>query len=289
MPGGTTAPGVDTASYGAYPLDNVEPCRYSASVAVAVRKAWKVGDMAKLTGEGPAYQQVADELRRDIKAGVYQPSADLPSNPALMERFGVSTNTIQKALRILKAEGLVASNKGKSVYVRQVSRQISRSADYTVPVADGERAPYRLPSDQLTIAREVPPDDVAEALGLDAEEEAIRRGRVMLGEDGKVEEIVISWIPDSVASGTDLERPGRLKGGMPAALQRLGFPSRAVREWVDARMPTPDEARVLRLPEGTPVFRLLRITRSDNDRAVEALEMVLGGDRYRLEYDLPVS
>lgn len=245
--------------------------------------------MAKLTGEGPAYQQVANELRRRIKTGVYQPGADLPSTPTLMGDFGVSTNTIQKALRMLKAEGLLASNKGASVYVRVVNRQISRSAEYITPVGDGEPAPYRLPTGQLTIAREVPPDDVADALELDAEEEAIRRGRVMLDDDGKIEEIVVSWIPTSIADGTELERPAGLKGGMPTALLRLGFPPRTVTEWVDTRMPTPDEARILRLPEGTPVFRLLRLTKSENDRPVEALEIVMGGDRYRLEYDLLAS
>lgn len=245
--------------------------------------------MARLTGEGPAYQQVADELRRKIKTGVYQPGANLPSTPVLMGDYDVSTNTVQKALRILKAEGLVASHKGRSVFVREASRKISRSADYITPVGDGEPAPYRMSSDQLTIAREVPPDDVAEALGLDAEEEAIRRGRVMLDVSGKVDEIVVSWIPADVAGGTELERPARLKGGMPTTLKRLGFPPTSVKEFVDARMPTPDEARTLRLPEGTPVFRLLRVTRSANDRPVEALEIVLGGDKYRLEYDLLAS
>jgi DNA-binding GntR family transcriptional regulator len=66
----------------------------------------------------PPYQQVADELRREIQAGEYPPGKQLPSISELAERFAVAKNTVQAALRLLRDAGLVVARQGKGVYVR---------------------------------------------------------------------------------------------------------------------------------------------------------------------------
>ena len=60
--------------------------------------------------------QAADELRRMITEGRIGPR--LPSQMALAEQLGVSPMTIQRALKILKAEGLVRSVPGLGTFVR---------------------------------------------------------------------------------------------------------------------------------------------------------------------------
>src|SRR6185437_12001335 len=184
--------------------------------------------MADWNNPQPVYQRVADDLRAKIESGEFAPGDPLPATPALMKHYGIANATVQKALRLLKASGLVDSRKGSRVTVREVRRQISRSADYIQPVAEGESARYRLPSDRLAISREVPPDDIAEALRLDGGEEAIRRSRVMV--DGEsIVELVTSFIPAPIADDTELAQPRKLKGGMPTALRRLGYPPRGCR------------------------------------------------------------
>ncbi len=72
-------------------------------------------------------------------------------------------------------------------------------------------------------------------------------------------------------------------------LKRLGYPPRSPAiEWVDVRMPTSDEARLLQLPSGVPVFCILRLTKTEGDRPIEVTEMVLPGHKYRMEYRLPI-
>lgn len=244
--------------------------------------------MSDWSNPQPTYQLVANDLRAKIESGEYPPGATLPTTVALMKEYGIANATVQKALRALKAAGLVDSRKGSGVTVRQITRQISRSAEYIKPAAEGEKARYRLPSDRLAISRVIPPDDVAEALKLEDGEEVVKRSRVMV--DGKkIVELVSSFLPASVADDTELAAPAKLKGGVPSALRRLGYPPRRCVEWVDARMPRPEEIQLLNLGSGVPVFRLLRLTLADGDRPVEALEMILGADRYRLEYDLPIE
>ena len=54
-----------------------------------------------------------------------------------------------------------------------------------------------------------------------------------------------------------------------------------------ARMPTPDEARLLSLRPGVPVFRLVRTAYDMDGRAVEVCDTVMASDAYQLSYELP--
>lgn len=207
----------------------------------------------------------------------------------MMNLYNVSNTTAQTALRMLKGAGLVESQRGRGVYVRKVKRILSKSADYTSPPEPGTTN-YRAATRQLEIAEVVPPDDVADALGLAVGERAVRRGRVMVDKaNGQPVEIVASYFPVEIARDTPLDRPIAVKGSALSVLKDLGYPPRhPANEWVEGRMPTADESRILQLPPGTPILRLLRVTRTDNARPIEVLDMVFGADRYRLEYELPV-
>lgn len=60
----------------------------------------------------PAYQQVADELRRQILAGVLKPGHRLPSEADLAQLFGVGRGTVREALRLLVSRQLVETTRG---------------------------------------------------------------------------------------------------------------------------------------------------------------------------------
>ena len=66
----------------------------------------------------PAYAQVADTLRTDIRQGRYAPGSQLPSYEALMKQHGVSITVVRSAVRELKTEGLVYTHQGKGAFVR---------------------------------------------------------------------------------------------------------------------------------------------------------------------------
>lgn len=60
----------------------------------------------------PAYQQVADELRAQIVAGVVPPGQRLPTEPELGRLFGVSRGTVREALRVLVSQHLIETTRG---------------------------------------------------------------------------------------------------------------------------------------------------------------------------------
>ncbi len=73
--------------------------------------------MANWTGR-PAYAQLADALRAQIRSGHYPPGSQLPSYEALMRKHEVSVTVVRSAVRELKTEGLVLTHQGKGAFVR---------------------------------------------------------------------------------------------------------------------------------------------------------------------------
>ena len=66
----------------------------------------------------PKHAQVFATLRREIASGRWRVGERLPSEAALVHRFGHSRITIGRALRDLQAAGLVDRRAGSGTYVR---------------------------------------------------------------------------------------------------------------------------------------------------------------------------
>jgi len=67
----------------------------------------------------PDYRRVADDLREQIKDGRLAPGAKLPTKREMCAHYGVSSQTIESAMLVLKTEGLLDGRQGKGVYVAQ--------------------------------------------------------------------------------------------------------------------------------------------------------------------------
>lgn len=77
---------------------------------------WERG--APVWAEGRAkWKQLADEVRHRIKTGVYRPGGPLPSITSFEQEFGVTRNTMRKALRLLGEEGLIRPEPGVGTFV----------------------------------------------------------------------------------------------------------------------------------------------------------------------------
>jgi GntR family transcriptional regulator len=69
-------------------------------------------------GEGHAlYEQVAIEIRRAIANGEAKPGERLPPARDLAAVLGVNANTVFRALRLLRDEGLLEFRRGRGVTV----------------------------------------------------------------------------------------------------------------------------------------------------------------------------
>ena len=70
----------------------------------------------------PAYEQVKGWVRQHIASGAWKPGDPVPSEAVLMEQFGVSRMTVNRALRELMGEGLVTRVQGSGTFVAELHR-----------------------------------------------------------------------------------------------------------------------------------------------------------------------
>ena len=64
----------------------------------------------------PAYQVLSRQLRDEIAAGMYRGGARLPTESELVQRHGVSRQTVRRAFQDLVAEGVVYRVPGRGTY-----------------------------------------------------------------------------------------------------------------------------------------------------------------------------
>jgi len=242
------------------------------------------------------YKQIADHLRAAIDRGSLREGEQLPSEAQLMDHYGVARMTIRNALRVLQDEGLVTAEHGRGVYVRArppVRRLASDRfaqrhrkegmAAFTVEAAQIGATPG---VDMLTVTQAQPPAGIADRLGLADDSDVVVRSRRYLL-DGRPVETAVSYIPADLAKGTPIADPNPGPGGIYARLEEQGHTLARFTEDVSARMPTPEEARLLALRPGVPVFHLVRTAFDLDGRAVEVCDTVMAADAYQLSYELP--
>ena len=62
---------------------------------------------------------VVSKLQQQLSLGEYQPGEKLPSEPELMEQFGVGRSTIREAIRILANTGVLSVRQGSGTFVQE--------------------------------------------------------------------------------------------------------------------------------------------------------------------------
>lgn len=242
------------------------------------------------------YKQIADHLRDAIARAQLREGERLPSEAQLMEYYGVARMTIRNALRVLQDEGLTTAEHGRGVYVRArppVRRLASdrfaqrhRKEGNAAFNAEAAQIGARPEVDMLTVTESRPPLEIADRLGLDDTQVVVVRSRRYIL-DGQPVETAVSYIPCDLARGTPVADLNPGPGGIYARLEEQGHTLARFTEDVTARMPTPEEAKVLSLRPGVPVFRLTRTAYDVSGRAVEVCDTVMAADAYQLSYELP--
>lgn len=81
--------------------------------------------MKEVTHVRTKYQIIFDELKSNILSGTYSVGEQIPTESALQEMYGVSRQTVRKAILELSNEGFLRSEKGSGTYVSHQFRSKS--------------------------------------------------------------------------------------------------------------------------------------------------------------------
>lgn len=238
-------------------------------------------------------RQIADELRDEITSGRLAPGDKLPSESALVGRFGTAPQTARQAVALLKAEGLVVSERGRGVFVKKQPPTIhmgsdrfsrkTRSSGKAAFEAEIEAQGRKWGQEILELAEVPAPDWVAEWFDVEPGTTVfVRRRRNWVDDDPT--QIADSYYRLETVEGTAIRTHDTGPGGSYARLEERGHHLERFREEIAIRMPTPAETKALRLSPGTPVADLRRIAFTA-DGPVEVLTSVVAGDRHVFCYE----
>lgn len=92
----------------------------------------------------PLHEQVAAEIRRAIADGEAKPGERLPPAKDLAAILGVNTNTVLRALRLLRDEGLLEFRRGRGISVAGTPEQGAVVARARELVTFARRHGYRV-------------------------------------------------------------------------------------------------------------------------------------------------
>lgn len=240
----------------------------------------------------PVYLRIADELRAAILEGRLADGDRLPGENTLMQTYGVARMTARQALAVLRNEGLAVSRKGSGIFVR-LFKPVYRKSPARLSHErwgrgldiQGTESPSRQRSvDQVKVGPVPAPPHISDAFGIEANELVICRSR-RYSIDNKPVQLAVSYIPIEIAQGTPITEVDTGPGGTYARLADLGYEPVAFLERLFARMPTPDDAKRLDLPAGTPILVVTRYARTTEGRIVEVNDITLDASIYVLEYE----
>ncbi|SCD39671.1 GntR family transcriptional regulator [Streptomyces sp. DpondAA-D4] len=133
------------------------------------------------------YLQIADDLAAQIRSGVLRAGDAVPSETVLMERYGVASGTVRKAVAELRATQLIETHHGRGSFVRSrppVQRKSSdrfrrshRKAGKAAYLAEAEQSGGRPSVQVLFIGPVEAPEEIAERMEVPVGSQVLARKR----------------------------------------------------------------------------------------------------------------
>jgi GntR family transcriptional regulator len=238
-----------------------------------------------LTGSGPKWQQIADDLRTQIEAGDLAPGDPIPSETQLTARYDVARATVRQAVQALRASGLVVVEHGRATRVRaSIGISGTQRLDFSPAISRDTTGFHTWDAHGWTDVE----DPSCYRTSLAQHAPALHRApgepvfvlERQLEHDNGTQITHRTYLPFATAATCPpLEaNPFQAPADLYQALTDAGH----VLHWDDATtatMPTPDEATTLEIPDGVPLIIHARITTNADDVPLILEETRLPADR----------
>jgi GntR family transcriptional regulator len=253
----------------------------------------------------PVYQRIADDLRRKIDDGTLAVGARIPSRTELKRAYAASDQTVDRAVRVLKAAGYAMGQFGRGVFVSDrmpIGTLVRGSHTADSPLAaevglvrprsetgSGNIQPHLIW--EATSVVTVAGPRIAERLEVDPAEPVMRTDYEFLADHRPVQ-LATSWERLSLTEGTEVAYPDRgpfARCGVPGRFAAIGIRVVRATETVGSRPATTPEAESLGCSAGQSLTSVERTHYDEAFRPVETSDAVIRGDRWRLAYSIALE
>jgi GntR family transcriptional regulator len=225
----------------------------------------------------PLHHQIKIAVLQGVEQGWLRPGEQLPGERELAEALSVSLAPVRQAMADLTKEGYVDRTRGKGTFIRdrKLVEKIHILGSFHDSVSrQGLSVTVKVLSSEFTPA----PRIVSVALALRGQQAWCLRRLALL--EGDPLALLTAWLPPRYARGvSDLDLGG---GSLYEALARVHRVEMiSADNIVEVDRAGLDQAELLGLVPGSPVLRVIGITRNQQDRPVEYSDVLYRPERFR--------
>jgi len=251
------------------------------------------------------YERIAADLRQQIRSQQLAPGQQVPAQTTLAEQYRVSLPTVQQALGVLQAEGLIDAIHGIGTYVRAPRQRVRRTTDRYQwekaraldPLEDRSQTGSIEYDTGLTMQdldfhakyrTENADPDLARAFGVEPDTKLLHRiYHTLVRSEGVAVSLIDSYlVHDVAAANPDLLDAANepWPGGTHHQLRTIGVEIDRIVDEITARPPQGDETERLGIGSGVAVLVLRKTSIDIRGQVVEISSVIMPGDRTVMTY-----
>lgn len=227
----------------------------------------------------PLYYQIQQRLMDQIRTGEFRPGEPIPSLQEIAARLGVSQMTARQAIHTLCDQGVMYSKQGKGTFISGIKKE--KNFRQVFSFTEEARQRGATPSSRvLSFRLQASSREVRTALGMSRGQKVFRLRRVRFS-DGLPMAIECSCLPQPLFPGLlDTFDPA---GSLYQVLtERYGVQMAVTDEVVEVGKASAEEAALLKVAAGSPVFLFTRTSYGENGNPLEYVKSTFRGDRYKI-------
>lgn len=221
-------------------------------------------------------------LKEKIMDSTYKKGDFLPPEPMLCEIYNVSRTTVRKAVQELVKSGFVTVKQGRGTQVcdTKTYQHLNNISSFTQTLrARG----YVVETKGMHISLEIPPENIADALGLSPQQKVYHLQRIQMA-DGKPIGFMDNYlVPDFFPQFEDAEN--NFTSLYEYVKEKYGLNITSSIDKISAKCADFIESQLLNIPTGSPLLVNNRITFTDS-KAFEYVIMVVDATKYEFTVQL---
>jgi GntR family transcriptional regulator len=240
----------------------------------------------------PMYQQIADDLRKQIDSGVLPRGSQLPTELELREKYDASRNTVRDAIKRLTGQGLVETRPGQGTFVTikvdpfvtvltadpKVGFGGGEGATYLTQVSAEDRKPF---ATTPKVEVQTPPAVITGRLRVSPTTQVVSRHQERYIDDLPWS-LQTSFYPmEFITRGATrlLMAEDIAEGTVRYLAEILGLRQIGYRDWITARSPDDNEQKFFGLSYDSTVFEIFRTAFDQNKTPMRVTVTILPADR----------
>src|SRR5215469_12499210 len=237
--------------------------------------------MAQL--QQPMYQQIAEDLRKQIESGILPRGSQLPTELELREKYDASRNTVRDAIKRLISQGLVVTRRiDPFVTVLTTDPRTGfgggDGATFLSQVSAEHRTPF---ATTPKVEVQTPPEVITKRLRVAPDAQVVSRHQERYIDDIPWS-LQTSFYPmEFISKGATqlLMAQDIPEGAVSYLAAAIGVRQVSYRDWITARLPDDNEQRFFGIGHDLTVFEIFRTAFDQNQTPMRLTVTIFPTDR----------